>query len=117
MTLSHEQFKIAYEGESDLNSHTPEHIGWHSVVARDPYGDVAGVMHWSKKKRGSLPAGNVDWVEVDPSHQRQGLATKMWEHANEIGVRPSPKHSPDRTDKGDAWARAVGGRLPRRKDV
>jgi len=113
--LSPEQFKVSYEGQSDLNTHTPESAGWHSVVARDPHGEVAGQMHWRKKSRGGT-AGQVDWISVEPEHQRQGVGRQMWEHANSLGLRPSPKHSNERTDEGDAWARSVGGRLPRRKE-
>lgn len=52
-------------------------------------------------------------IDVSPSHQRQGLATAMWEMGQQ--ARPRAKHSPERTDVGDAWARKVGGRLPRRR--
>lgn len=113
--LSREQFKVAYEGQSDLNTHTPDSAGWHSVVARDTEGNVAGAMHWRKKARGGV-AGQVDWIEVSPEHQRQGLGSRMWEHAQSLNLRPSPKHSNERTDAGDAWAKSVGGRIPRRKD-
>jgi len=106
---------VAYEGQSDLNTHTPERLGWHSVVARNEDKDVVGVMHWRKKSSGGPNAGQVDWVEVDPSYRRMGIGRQMWEHAQEIGVRPGPKHSAERTDVGDAWAKSVGGRVPRRK--
>jgi ribosomal protein S18 acetylase RimI-like enzyme len=105
---------IAYEGQHEWNNHTPHSAGWHSVVARDEQNDVVGLMHWRKKASGGK-AGQVDWVEVDPSYKRQGIGRQMWEHAQSIGVRPSPKHSNERTDAGDAWAKSVGGPLPRRK--
>lgn len=107
---------INYEGQSDLNTHTPDRLGWHSVVARDQNADVVGVMHWRKRSSGGENAGQVDWVEVDPSYRRLGIGRQMWEHAQGLGLRPSPKHSTDRTDSGDAWARSVGGRVPRRKE-
>ena len=112
--LQPEQFKIAYEGQSDLNTYTSPMAGWHSVVARDAAGEVAGQMHWRKRGRGTVP-GRVDWISVEPQHRRQGLATQMWEHAQSLDLRPYPKHSNERTDEGDAWARSVGGRLPRRR--
>jgi hypothetical protein len=36
--------------------------------------------------------------------------------AHTRGVK-EPKHSRDRTNEGDAWARTVGGALPRRRPV
>jgi ribosomal protein S18 acetylase RimI-like enzyme len=107
---------IGYEGQSELNTHTPERLGWHSVVARNEDKDVVGVMHWRKKASGGANAGQVDWVEVDPSFQRMGIGRQMWEHAQAVGVSPSPKHSAERTDKGESWAKSVGGRVPRRKE-
>jgi len=106
---------IGYEGESDLNTHTSERLGWHSVIARNEDRDVVGAMHWRKKRSGGENAGQVDWVEVDPSFRRLGIGKQMWDHAHELGLRPAPKHSPERTDAGDAWAKSVGGRVPRRK--
>lgn len=70
-----------------------------------------GSMYWNAK-------GIVN-VNVGEQHQRKGVATAMWNEgqrlASENARIPKPKHSPDRTTAGDAWARSVGGRLPRRK--
>jgi GNAT superfamily N-acetyltransferase len=62
--------------------------------------------------------GRVDAVETDPSVRRQGIATELWNVANELhenmpGV-PKPKHSGTRTKEGEAWAKKVGGDLPER---
>ena len=51
-------------------------------------------------------------ISVDPEHQRNGVATGMWNYAISQGLKPS--HSADRTDAGDAWARTVSSRLPKR---
>jgi hypothetical protein len=62
-------------------------------------------------------SGKIQSIAVTPAHQRQGVATGMWEHAQGLasqGQVPKPKHSRDRSDQGDAWARSVGGRRPRR---
>lgn len=65
--------------------------------------------------------GELDWygttgvihnIDVEPEHGRRGVATAMWEWAQSM-KRP-PKHSRDRTTMGDAWARHVGGSVPRR---
>lgn len=58
-------------------------------------------------------AREITRFDIEPGHQRKGLGTAMWGHGQRQKVRP--KHSADRTTAGDAWARKVGGRLPRRK--
>jgi ribosomal protein S18 acetylase RimI-like enzyme len=71
--------------------------------------------------RAEKPVGRLAWygttgtisnVDVDAEHSRRGIATAMWHMGQE--ARPRPKHSADRTAMGDAWARKVGGRLPRK---
>jgi GNAT superfamily N-acetyltransferase len=63
--------------------------------------------------------GEIRGVYTTPEHQRQGIASSLHAKAGEIASEtrgvPTPKHSADRTTSGDAWARSVGGRLPRRK--
>lgn len=53
-------------------------------------------------------------VEVHTDFQRKGIATGMWNYA--VSQNLNPRHSADRTDAGDAWARTVSKRLPRRVD-
>lgn len=71
----------------------------------------AGYLDWHRKN------GQIDYIEVNPEHQRQGLATQLYNRAIQIsqeqGLKP-PKHSPDRTNAGDAWAKSTGDRLPKR---
>lgn len=76
-------------------------------------------MHRIKATVGDADVGTMAWsshgiwnLTVEPEHQRKGLATAMWEMGQE--AKPRAKHSSDRTDAGDAWAKKVGGRLPRR---
>jgi len=81
----------------------------HLITAQHPeHGDI-GRMQWDNR--------SID-INVDDEHTRQGVATSMWEEGHRMAGQdrsiPQPKHSSDRTDKGDAWARSVGGRLPRR---
>jgi GNAT superfamily N-acetyltransferase len=64
--------------------------------------------------------GEIKGVYTDPEHQRQGLASSLYGHAQELaavtrGV-PKPRHSTFRTSSGDAWAKSVGGRLPKRNE-
>jgi ribosomal protein S18 acetylase RimI-like enzyme len=91
--------------------------GAHTLNAIDAVGphrnpERIGFLRWSHK------TGEISSIEVFGGHQRQGVATGLWNEAHRIagetrGVKP-PRHSPDRTDAGEAWARSLGGRLPRR---
>ena len=75
--------------------------------------DPTDVAHLAWNARG------VHNIEVPTEHQRRGVATGLWNEAHRLAEQnariPAPKHSADRTTEGDAWARSVGGRLPRRK--
>jgi hypothetical protein len=91
--------------------HPPEMgTGSHRITAQSG-GKYAGHLLWS-----STQVRNID---VAPTMQRQGIGTAMWNEGHRLAAEnariPKPKHSPDRTNEGDAWARSVGGRLPRRR--
>lgn len=73
----------------------------------------------------STSAGHLLWnsrgirnIAVSPDLQRQGVGTALWNEGHRLASEnariPKPKHSADRTDDGNAWAKSVGGRLPRR---
>jgi ribosomal protein S18 acetylase RimI-like enzyme len=79
---------------------------------RGRYGSM-GEMYWHHK------TGEIANITVHEPFRRQGVATAMLGHARQLagetrGVRP-PRHSPDRTESGEAWARSLGERLPRRQ--
>jgi hypothetical protein len=64
-------------------------------------------------------SGVIYDVVVNEQHRRKGVATAMWDLAHSIHQAmpdkyPKPVHSAIRTDKGDAWAHAVGGDVPPR---
>lgn len=73
---------------------------------------VIGNLEWYPKSR------TVKEVFVEEPFRRQGVATGLWNEAHRLaketrGVQP-PKHSSQRTNEGTAWAKSVGGRLPKR---
>lgn len=87
---------------------------------------TAKQVHRIQAFSGSAPLGRMLWnsrsilnIDVEPQQARRGVATSMWHEGHRLAEQnariPKPKHSPDRTAMGDAWARSVGGRLPRRK--
>jgi ribosomal protein S18 acetylase RimI-like enzyme len=86
---------------SDLGERKPRHI----ITTYDGSTKV-GELNWYGT------TGTIHHIDVDDGYLRQGIATAMWEWSQEM--RPKAKHSGDRTTQGDAWARSVGGPLPRR---
>jgi GNAT superfamily N-acetyltransferase len=100
-------YTVSYAGHEDIPG---SRRGLHRVVAEHE-GQQVGSMTWQTR---SKKPGEIEKIEVEPDHQRQGLATAMWNYAHDSGIRPSPKHSSQRTDAGEAWSKAVGGPRPRR---
>ena len=100
------QFELSYHDVTEVYGHSTR---THQIRAKNDAGDVIGAMTWNAKEIG----------KVFSDRKRQGVATAMWEEAHRLAGEsnriPTPKHSGQRTDEGDAWARAVGGRLPRRR--
>lgn len=75
-------------------------------------GEVVGKLNWVHK------SGNVTGIYVPKEHRRKGIATALYNEAKRIssttrGV-PRPKITDDRTNDGEAWARTLGERLPKR---
>jgi len=81
----------------------------HQVRAYGRTGFQVGAMTWTAKEIGNIHA----------DIPRRGIATALWNEGHRLAAEnrriPTPKHSALRTEAGDAWARSVGGRLPRRK--
>ena len=83
-----------------------------SVRASHPEHGEVGHLYWHPR------TGTIRDVLVMGEHQGKGIATQMYRLAQQVaettkGV-PTPKHSRDRTVAGEAWARSVGGKLPRK---
>jgi ribosomal protein S18 acetylase RimI-like enzyme len=105
----HYQFKPATPKDMDPNPLHELHVfggtaNWHGSVGR---------MAWHHK------TGEILNIEAYEPWRRQGVATSLLGEARRIagetrGVRP-PRHSADRTDLGEKWARSTGDRLPKRK--
>jgi GNAT superfamily N-acetyltransferase len=88
---------------------TPQHPHW--FILSDKKSDKM-LSNMSMNHEGEVSA-----VETHPKHQRQGLATKLWNYAGSLGHMgvPAPKHSTMRTAEGEQWAKKVGGEVPERK--
>lgn len=81
-------------------------------IVKDSGGTVARMV-WDSE-------GVVDNLHVDSNLQRRGLATRMWNYAQQLSEQdptiPPIKHSNRRSKAGDSWARKVGGDIPPLKD-
>jgi hypothetical protein len=81
--------------------------------SEDPGIEPISSMSWSHK------TGEIQGIYTHHEHQRRGHATRMWHESQRIAGETrgvvNPRHSADRTTSGEAWARSLGGRLPRRK--
>jgi hypothetical protein len=103
--LSEIQFRY---GPHDVGGSKPLH---RIDAFAGPTSAHVGQMIWS--------GSSIRGINVGADFQRRGVATALWNEghrlAGENAKIPAPKHSRDRTAAGDAWARSVGGRLPRRK--
>lgn len=87
---------------------------------------LIGSTHNIQAWRGEDRVGNMSWrsdtgkithISTDPDHQRTGVATGMWTAAqalSSLGEVKEPKHSPVRSEAGNAWAKSVSQKLPRR---
>lgn len=98
------QVQYRYAGTKETGGRTKFHV----VEAVHPQHGVVGTLTWTAKE--------VHALDVGHEHRRQGIATGLWNHAHSVADGrsiPAPKHSAQRTTAGDAWARSVGGRLPR----
>lgn len=68
-------------------------------------------MGWRKD------TGEITGISVNSKYRRLGIANTMLHEARSIaqehGLTP-PIHSADRTEMGDAWAKASGDKVPRK---
>lgn len=97
------QYKFQYSGAEPWGPG-----GTNVVTAVHPEeGHSVGFLAWRKD------TGEVLRVEVDPEHQRKGVATGMWNFAKNIAANSDekirrPQHSIAQSKAGKAWAKKVG---------
>lgn len=108
------QFPYEFKYEPSINSVSGE-IGLHKVVAYHKEHGKVGRLIWDPED------GEIQGVDVDAEHRGKGVAEGMLLHAKSLNTSPAIRHSDDRSDSGDAWARKMaekhGDALPpRRRD-
>ena len=79
-----------------------------SASISDSFGTMhVGDMSWNDK------TGEIQELYVNPGFRRKGVATELFNKADDYYYDPDNekwvRHSPNRTEAGDAWAKAVGG--------
>lgn len=107
--LNPEQFHYVFNQAKPRSMEGPRH---HELRVYAGGTMSIGQLMWHHK------TGEIGNINVSPEVRRQGVATAMLGHARQLasetrGVR-SPRHSSDRTESGEAWARSLGERLPKR---
>lgn len=103
MKLNKDQFNFMYQLSDGIHNLDALHDGRN-----------LGFMEWSDK------TGELQNIRVNEDSRRQGVATSLWQKAHELADERGitrPVHARERTPEGDAWARAVGGEIPKRKSV
>lgn len=78
------------------------------TVTATPAGNKnpVGRLSWYSDKVDDNLSNKVAEVFVHPRHRRRGVATAMFEHAQQIN--PNVRHSHARTPDGRAWTAALG---------
>lgn len=111
--LNPNQFKFKYQ----LNE------GVHNLEALYPDERLANDPEWGQmRNRGWMQwradTGEMQHILVTSDSRRQGVATTLWNRAQRLAEErgiTAPQHSPVRTREGNAWAKKVGGDLPKKK--
>lgn len=102
-------FEIAFDWDGLKQKYTlSEDDNTHKISLSNNAGAV-GYIEWD------IDDGEVQKIFVGTPYRRLGVATHLWELANEWaeanGATP-PEHSSRRTKEGDAFANSIGGRIP-----
>lgn len=121
--LSGFQFRFTPSEGHKYGERTP-----HVVEAIGPTGGLHGALEWHPSH------GEIKSIVTHPAMGGRGIATAMWHRAHAVsqatrGTPPMqgqgklfdagkpnriipPRHSSQRTEKGNQWAHKVGGYLP-----
>lgn len=90
-----------------VGANKPDKEGIFTVYAKNKKGDVVGTAIFKHGKKYLMPHEpmiEMPAVEVDPPHQRKGLATAMYRHAEKI-TNKKINRSPIQTEEGEAlWS-------------
>ena len=77
-------------------------------------GESMGAIEWHPE------TGEILNIDTAKPYRRLGVATTLFHEAKNIAREQGlvePVHSADRSTMGNKWAKAVGGKLPKRKKL
>ena len=81
----------------------------HTLIAVHPQHGPVGALSYGAP--GNFMADEITGIEVDPAHQRRGVARQMLHHVK-THINDQLVHSESRSDAGEAWAKAVDSEAP-----
>ena len=117
-TLNFHQFEPhAYRSAANEYSNFGRNTHAVQLFSHEPGTEKARVMgdiQWHKD------TGEITSIGVKPRYQRMGVANTLFHEAHKAAREQGlaePKHSEDRTDMGDSWAKQAGGEVPERMKV
>lgn len=115
--LSPGQFHHVYEGSEFSNAGGGT---FHQVSAFHGEKQI-GRMAWVTVPNDPQYSNEIRNIQVEPGYRRQGVASGMYAAGRafaDIHQIDPPRHSRDRTDQGDAWAKKVSPKksVPKRID-
>jgi GNAT superfamily N-acetyltransferase len=116
-TLNFHQFDPhVYRSTANEYSNYGRHTHAVEMLSHEPNSPksrVMGNIQWNKD------SGEIISIDVKPRYQRLGVANTLFHEAHKSAREQGlaePKHSDDRSDQGDAWAKQAGGEVPPMKD-
>lgn len=87
--------------------------GLHYVEAQSSGGKI-GSINWEHD------TGKITGVYVKPEYRRKGVATGLYNEAVRLSKAsddiPTPKHTSDLSDEGEAWVHSLNKPIPKRKE-
>lgn len=86
--------------------------GYGRVGVLNPAGGEAGAINWENGHDGPV----VGDINVREKFQGRGIGRQLWQQAQKA-TGGSIRHSANRTEAGDAFARKVGGVVPARSSL
>lgn len=95
--LNPDQFRLVHEVDSSLHSIDAFHPGFGGGAV------PVGQMLWDKQ------SGAITNINVDSRYRRQGIANRMYQHAQQFTPQPLHNTLENRTDLGKKWSKGVGG--------
>lgn len=97
--LNPDQFRMVPDTDRDQGTHSID--AFHPDYLRGEH--PVGTMIWE------MGSGRISNISVDDKHRRQGIASRMYQHAQGYGSQPRHDVESMRSKDGKKWVNAIGG--------